>query len=223
MNYLQLCQAVQQESGISSGNTITAVTSQSGMNKKIVDWVREAWIDIQSINTLWAWMWNEGTLTTTASTTAYDFADFSSTVLYGVADVARQSVKCHSSIADESFLTFEPWENFRSRFLGVDVTGRPLKFSLKPNGEIAFWPTPDATYTVPFEYYRTPQELAANADTPELPAQFHRAIVYKALMYYAAHDGAADVYQDAGANYVKWMKRITDTQLPQIDIAGAMI
>ncbi|KKK65505.1 hypothetical protein LCGC14_2973440, partial [marine sediment metagenome] len=54
--YLQLSQDVARESGTVSGTNPTAVASQTGRLLKIVEWVAQAWVEIQNLHADWRWM-----------------------------------------------------------------------------------------------------------------------------------------------------------------------
>lgn len=217
--FLELAKSVRQEAGL-SGTGPAAVTSQFGMDKKVVDWTSRAWNEIQDQHTDWKWMWNQGSYPTVIGTSTYDL----DTILtYPAASVVRDTVKIYEvSVADQSFVTYEDWGDFSVRLVGATQSGRPQIYSIRPDNQMVFWPTPDKIYTVNQDYFRTPQVLAANGDTPEAPSQFHDAIMFKALTYYAAHDEATLTFQDATANYRRILRRMEASQLPKIQTAGAM-
>ena len=57
MNYLELCRRARRECGIAGAETDpTAVTSQVGEYRRLVDWVSEAWTEIQGRHTDWRWL-----------------------------------------------------------------------------------------------------------------------------------------------------------------------
>ena len=55
MNFLQICNRVKQNCGI-SGSDMTNVTGQVGEFLSITNWVNEAWMDIQAMRQDWDWM-----------------------------------------------------------------------------------------------------------------------------------------------------------------------
>jgi hypothetical protein len=55
MTFLELCKRVRADAGI-SGDMAT-VLNQQGMMAKLVNWVRQADLDIQRMHTSWAFMW----------------------------------------------------------------------------------------------------------------------------------------------------------------------
>lgn len=70
MNFLQLCNRVRQDCGI-SGSDLTTVTSQTGEFLRITNWVNEAWMDVQAMRTDWMWMRKSITFPTVAHQTTY--------------------------------------------------------------------------------------------------------------------------------------------------------
>ena len=67
MNFLDLCQRLVQETGIADEGPAT-VTGQTGDMGRIVNWINDAWLKIQSIRADWNWAWSTGTSTLTAAT-----------------------------------------------------------------------------------------------------------------------------------------------------------
>ncbi|MGH2903923.1 MAG: hypothetical protein ACRDK7_10115, partial [Solirubrobacteraceae bacterium] len=70
MNFLQLCQAMVSEFGLSGGTGPNAVTSQSGELGNVVNWIRSACLDTDNKWEDWRYLWLKytGTLTSGNST-----------------------------------------------------------------------------------------------------------------------------------------------------------
>ena len=62
MNYLGMVQRLRQETGYSETGP-SAVTGQTGMHARAVDWIADAYTEIQNRD-YWRWMRKEFTLTT---------------------------------------------------------------------------------------------------------------------------------------------------------------
>jgi hypothetical protein len=73
MNYLQLCQRVAQEAGI-VGTFPTTTTGQTGELKRIVDWVAEAYTNLQN-ETNWRWLRKRAVFNTVANQREYAYTD----------------------------------------------------------------------------------------------------------------------------------------------------
>ena len=55
MNFLSLCKRLRQEAGY-SGSGPSSVTNQAGESKRVVDWINDAWLDIQGMRSDWRFM-----------------------------------------------------------------------------------------------------------------------------------------------------------------------
>lgn len=206
MNFLQLCQRVRQEAGL-SGTGPAAVTNQTGMDLKIVSWVSSAWEEIQLLRNDWAFAWADDGFTLVPGQAKYLPADYG----LGVTDWVLETIRIDDGTT-RAFLKYIPWGDFRRLYETTDQD-QPVYFTLAPDGRIYLAPTPDDAYPLKGEHYRTPQYLTSNTDIPRCPARYHMAIVYKALMMYAAHDDAANVFADASARYTALLNKMESTEL----------
>jgi len=89
-----------------------------------------------------------------------------------------------------------------------------------PDDTIRLNALPEESCTIDFDYYRASVALSDNADVPAMPVQFHDAILYQAIMYYAAHEDAPELYQDAVFNLNSRMAELVKHSLPQIQISA---
>lgn len=97
--------------------------------------------------------------------------------------------------------------------------GRPSTFTVSNNGSVEFYPPMDGPYNIYFEYTKTPQTLSAYGDTPTgLPARFHKAISWRALMYYGEYDGISRIYNIAKNRYSKFEYEMVRDLLPGVSI-----
>jgi hypothetical protein len=221
MNFLQLTQRAHIECGL-SGVGPQAVTNQTGANAKTVSWVRQAWEDLQSDREDWRWAWKQGTFALTAGQASYALT--AQVPDYGV--IVRDAVTI-TAPTDPNNISEGVYSEYpifsRSYERGVTAQGRPLIFTVAPDRTLRFAPTPDAAYNVTLEYYAAPQSLSVSTDTPLLPVHYHMAIVYRAVMLYAAHDDHPQLYQDATLNYERWLRRIMATEAPQVRVSGVAL
>lgn len=98
--------------------------------------------------------------------------------------------------------------------------GPPLYFTLSNDGKVEFYPPLDKTYHISFEYTRTPQTLSAHGDTPTyLPARFHNAIAWRAVMYWAEYEGNGQQYNRAKARYTKFETEMIRDLLPPVKVS----
>jgi len=222
MNFLQLCQRARQEAAISGTGPVT-VASQTGELGKIVDWVLTAYQDVQNKHATWDFMRFDFTFPTIAASSTYLPSAVS---LSEHATWEKRDMRAYltaTGVADESRLAYRQWPSMKAfRLIGVVQTGKPTEFAIRPDKSLVFWPTPDAIYTVAGEYWKRAQTMTANADEPLIPAQFQMVIVWKAVMYYAADQGAAELYASAQIEYSRLMRDLEIDQLPPIEMAGPL-
>ena len=209
MNYLQLAQRLRAEAGL-SGTGPASVVSQTGMDKKLVDWVSTAWEEIQTMRNDWRFNWTEGTIPLTAGVDAYLPSNL------GLSDV-NVWIRNTFHIVDglnKLWLGHVDWPTFKRSYETTEQN-RPTVFTISPDQTIRLSHVPDQNYTLKAEYFRTPQILQQNGDTPRCPERYHMAIVYKALMMYAAHDDAVPTFADANVRYMALINKMESTELPQ--------
>lgn len=212
MTFLALCQRLRQEAGL-SGTGPTTTVSQTGEMKRIVDWISAAYEDIQNIHASWRFLRTSFSVSTIASTQEYTPAALSITDL---GKWKRNDIRIYSSVADEQYLDYYPWEEFRMLYMYGSYRsqeGRPTIISIKPDNSLTFWQTPDDVYTIDGEYYKTADVLSGNTDTPLIPARFQMVIVWKALMHYGAYAAADEKYAHGQNEYRRVLRILEDDQL----------
>jgi len=221
MNFLQLCQRVAREVGV-PGTGPASVSSQTGELARIVNWVRTAWEDVQTDRPDWLWMRDSFSFVTTLSDRQYSPADCGIATRFSSWD--SESLRIYrQSQNDEMALYWMPYAEFRATYIvGPQTTNQPLHATLATNRDLLLGPTPDDAYTINGEYRKSPQELAADADEPEIPSEYHMMIVYRAMMMYARYNSAPEIYEDAAANYKRIKSRLEWNQLPDVDTAGTL-
>lgn len=225
--YLQLCVDTQRECDI-KGSEIAAVTNQVGELARIVAWVREAWREIQNRSTHWRWMRSTFTVNTVASDDTYAYTDCTDSRLslaisrfkrwIILDDDGRSNVKIYlqsSGVGTERWLTYLDWSSFRAIYkVGTQNNQAPAHFTIDPQDNIVLGPKPDAVYVVSGEYQMSAQVLAANADTPEMPSDYHQLIVYRAMKKYAGFESAPDVLSRAVTEGNTVQRQLEFNQLP---------
>jgi|TARA_Y100000310_G_scaffold151285_1_gene150852 hypothetical protein len=220
--FLEICQKVARESGTISGVQPAAVTSQVGRLLEVVNWVIDAWHDIQSDRPNWLWMRKEFSDVTIASTakyaaTAWSLTSFSRWVVEPKVVTIYLTA---TGVSDEGELANITWATWRERYgRGTQTEDRPVEYAISPDGQFCLGPIPDAVYTISGEYYEGRQTLAADGDIPNMPERFHDAIVWKALMKLARRDENAEGKVDFEAEYTSIKEDLERDQLPQISIS----
>ena len=195
MTFLEICQMVRREAGL-SGDGPAAVTGQSGQMQKVVKWTIQAWQAIQTIRPNWNFLWSEsGDLSLASAQGIYDpDGDWSVTDLEEVDSNTMLIYKTSDGVDTERELEYLPWKDFRGNYARrADAVpdNYPQAWTVRPDGDFQFHPVPDDTYTINFDYRHSIQVFAADADTPTgLPLRFHEIIAWRALMYFGFHEDA---------------------------------
>ena len=221
MNYLQLCQRASSEFGM-SGAGPSSVLSQTGEYARLVRWIATAWEDLQLERPNWFWMRGSFSFTVTPGDRQYSAADVGIASRFGLWDI--NSLRIYRvSQNDELPLTFMSYEDFRAAYIiGPQTQSQPLYFTFDPALNLLLGPTPEYAYTVSGEYFKSVQTLAADADTPEMPSQFHLAILYRAMQLYGRYEGAPELVQDGAFNYRRMLRFIELNQMSTVNTAGPL-
>lgn len=231
--YLQLCQDAARESGtVSNIGQPETTTGQTGRLLRILKWVTKAYEDIQRQQNAWRWMNADFSGETVAAVQQYDAEAmgiterFSRWICYtDDGDQLFSLYKTSEGQADEGFLQFVDWNKFRRDLMtGSAATqqGRPIYFTIDTENKLRLWPTPDAAYTLRGAYYKAPQSLSDDADTPEMPAEFHDVIVWRALMLLGQFDEAFNQIGGWNAEYQSIMDELRLHQLPRMKVRSTL-
>lgn len=191
MTYLELVQKAVRKSG-STVDSPSTVIGQTGLAFLFVEWVQEAWKEIQ-LERLGLYFRRDRdlTLSLVASTDEY-------TLPATLESVNTRSLTCHLAGDNETplqFHTYDYWRRFVDKYTRQE--DKPQYFTFGPHNKLIVWPQPDEAYTIRYEGILLPQEFdyedtagAGTSDALEptnLNSQYHDAIVWQAVMSYAMH------------------------------------
>lgn len=218
MNLLELVNRTRTECGI-SGPPLTTVQNQTGESARVVSWVKQAWIDVQTSKDDWLFMREPFTFNTASQQWEYTPTQAG---LTNFANWKRDSFRCSSvgqNYADEQLLNYMDWTTYRNlyRYGNMRTTyARPVVVSITPEKNLAFGSVPDDAYVIDGEYYIEPVELTMNSDVPAIPDRFQMIIVYRAMMYYAGYEAAQEVMARADFEFRRLYSRLEIDQLPTV-------
>lgn len=210
MNYLSLCQAVRSRIGL-HGTGPSTVVSPTDVEMDIVDAVKDAWLDIQNSREEWDWMRTTESFETTVSKTNYTKTD-----LGGPSNRIARVIKDSFWLNDGTQwgkLTYIDEDTFELLSKNLTVTSVPTYFTVHRNdGSISVYP-PDGVYSCEIDYWKVPQTLAANTDTPELPSQWHNLIVYLAIQKLSSSIASPSTQAEYAQAYATMWGQLARTQL----------
>ena len=206
MTYLELCQKMIRDLGLQ--NTVNSVESQTGMSGKIVDWVADADVHIQSLWKDWNFLWSQfssSTITSTRGVSApSDLGTWDRNSFY-----LDYTTDDYVHLQELSYLDWR--ENYGP---GTQTDDEPNQFVMLPNKNLYLYPTPDGTYTLTADYWKSPTRMTINASVSPIPTRFQRIILAQAKIYYAEHDEFPTVFELATKELLELYTQLKSAELP---------
>lgn len=217
MDFKTICQRVAEKAGI-PGGVPTTVVSQTGESLRIVNWVNDAWESIQNRRKSWRWLRTAKSFNTVAGTQSYSLATLTLTAVpFGRWWETHFSAYLTSAgQGGERPLIWIPYDDFRNYYLFgaiAAIQSQPIHVTVGPDESVLFGPIPNDIYTVRSEYQKGAARMAADGDTPGMPAQFHMLIVWEALKLYALYESAQEALEAARRGADPLWDELEDSQL----------
>jgi hypothetical protein len=189
MTFLQICQKANTLAGLQG--TVTATTGVSGYQESLIEFCREAFMDIQDLRKDWPWMRSSVSFNTVANTSEYSLATI------GVTDMARwvPGMILYKNANDEyTQLGSITYDEYILRKVTTSGSSIPSIYALDPVDKHLYLNPPNDVYEIECHYYTLPVELSASADTPLLPPAFHMLIAYQGAAHMAAFMGNNNLF-----------------------------
>lgn len=236
MNFLQLCQRACTECGVSG--TLTTTAGQIGSLARIVNWVGDAWNEIQTSHDDWDWMRASSILGSGVSfapaATRYNTPLGTGANTLGIAVDSfgkwdESTFRCYTTANgtnDETFvdcIDFDVWRD--SYMLGAmrQVQTRSYVIAIGPDQSLNVGPPPNGLYTFTGDYWMAPSLMVNDADVPAgLPTRWHMLIVYKMMFKYGAYEAASDVLGRAQAEWDTMNRQVEARRLPTMGFGGPL-
>ena len=218
MNLLQLVNQTRVECGV-SGPTLASAQNLTGESARILAWVQQAWIDVQTSKEDWLFLREPFEFNTVAQQWEYTPANAGLTNFGNWKRDSFRASSVNNLYRDEQLMNYMDWTTYRNLYRYANMRNtyaRPVVVSITPNKDLAFGSTPDQAYTVNGEYYTQPVTLSADTDIPGIPDRFQMIIVYRAMMYYAGYESAPEVLSRGDYEYRRLYSRMEIDQLPTI-------
>lgn len=203
--FLEICQKTAQLSGTVSKRNVLSVREADGHVARLIELVQTAWLEIQNEHARWSFLTvklpsstvlNQGERVFTPARFglgAGDVPEWSEWILGLESDEVPLTIWPSGERSQEYAPIFTDYRSFRvtnERGAERERGGTPIEFSVNDDGNLVFWPAPDKVYAMAGTYRRSPQVLAADGDVPIIAAQFHDAIVWKALLLLREYEEA---------------------------------
>ena len=221
MTFLELVRFAMKRAGVRE-DLPTTLVGATGIVDDFIDWVNDAWEELQIDREDPPWWFRtlmDQTLAVTTSTDEYSMPagletiDWRTVTVY---TVAKQ---------DETPVEYIPYNNWRTRFDTITgQAGRPQFITLKPDNSLAMFPVPDQNYTLRFDGVLDLEELTADADVPSgLPAMYHKLLAWDAVRKFAEHHEDGTMLAKAQGRHKRYFKRVLARQLPTMDIEKGVL
>ena len=181
MTNIELCNRLAWEAGVDAEpafpTTVVDATDELG---RIVRWVNSAWLKIQQQQN-WSWMWANPTLQLLLG---------QSTIAGTIPETRYEYERCFYDDGSPTGreLTFLPWREFAREYRVLNADDNVSAWNVRPDNTLAYNAVVSADKYITLQRYALPTSLAADADTPGMPADLHEIIVWRALVLYANFD-----------------------------------
>lgn len=240
--FLDLAQRAAVECGVASNAAIASslptVVGATGSLGRVVNWVGDAWTDIQMAQDDWNWMRSSVLLgggavfPTVPGQASYPLGTGAGTVgidvdAFGKWDpLSFRNYTTAIGPSNENYLaeiTFDKWRNGYMYGTQRNQKTRPVAIAIGPDQSLCLGPPPDGLYTIEADYFVGPSEMVADTDVPVLlPFRFNMLIVYRAMMKYAGYESAPEVYTRGSQENATMYAQLLKSRGQEITMGGAL-
>lgn len=228
--FLQICQRTVRECRIAQGKGLLPVTvdSQTGMMLKVVDWVAEAWFQVQALHDNWRYMRRECSFPVVGGVAEYSTVDcgidagtFNRWILRSFRSYPTAvGFPGEIPLGD---LDYDAWRNTYKLGTWRTTQSRPIYVTQLPSNGLGLGPTPLDGFTILGDFYIAPVRMEVDGDVPLLPiAHSYMIIVYKAMMEFGLSESAPEVYERGQLGYGTLRGELERDQLPSLQLGGCL-
>lgn len=217
---------------------MTTTANQIGSLGRIVNWVSDAWTDVQMGHDDWEWMRSSNLLgagisfATVLGQMSYPLGAGAGTVgvavdTFGKWDRPTFRVQTTSAgVGSQSYLADIPFDAWRNGYMfGAQQTAlsRPVVSAIGPDQSINVGPPPIAGLTITGDYWVAPSEMVNDTDVPVgLPTRFTMLICYAAMIKYSGYEAATEVFDRGTREYKGMYAQLQAVRAPRISWGGAL-
>jgi hypothetical protein len=168
-----LVNRTRQKCGI-TGDDLTTVQGATGETLRVVNWVCEAWMELQTRRADWMWMRNSFSFATTAGQGTYapsecGITDWGNWAVDDFRNYPTASGNTAEMIMD--YWSYEAWRDTFQFSGNRSVQTRPCVAAITPDKQLALGPFPAAGYTITGSYYRVATEMSVDDGHADGPAR----------------------------------------------------
>ena len=207
MTFLELCQLARQECGIQGSNKPSAVTSQTGILSRIVQWVANSDLLIQSAYPDWDFLWKETTMGTVVGAKTVSL-----TVNPALWDT--ESFAIERGTSDGRKLTYLPYREWRTN-QSEKTNQEPNRITILPDNSLSLEYPADDAYTLTGCCWLVPTKLTANTDEPVYAERFQQTIIERVKMFFFKDIESFDQYKLAEQEYENNLDKMRGQYLPE--------
>lgn len=199
MNRLQLVNALSLQASI-AGNGVSTTIDQTGESARLVNWIDQAYEDVQNEYFDWRFLRATGSFNTQTITN----------IIQPASDLNiwdRERI-----FNDEGMQMSVQSYDYYDGQIDVTTLGKPNEFVVNADNTLTAIAYPDAIYAYTYDYFKAPEVMTVDSDTPNFPAQFHRVIVGRALIYYGNYESAGEMIMQGKEIYSTLLNRLSANQ-----------
>ncbi len=208
VDFLTHVQDLHREVG-AAGVAPTSVIDQVGEANRLVNWIKQSDVYIQTLWTRWEFM----------------RAEFNQAIILDDQVVGGQPTDLKQWDIPTFFLDGDPltvvhYDKVKSEFYDTTIVDIPTRLIIMPNKTLRIDPVSNGPFTVTADYYITPVIMENNVDVSIIPEEFHQAILGRAIILYSNFEDAPEAKEHGAEIYAEALARLQDDQIPNEDNAG---
>jgi hypothetical protein len=214
VNYLELCQELVGQFGLSGGEGPQAIANNTGELLNVTRWIRDSTLYIDNLWEDWRYLWlrYSGTIQTGNSSGSPPTQSGVQVRLWESTGLKIQD----GTIVSSSWtpLSFMRRQEFDAQFdPDVESQAQPSVFTVMPDNTLQFNCPADKVYNLKGAFYRRPAVLAADNDMPLIPSEYHNLIIARAVIKYGDREDAPELISGADAEYKDTLEKLEGSQL----------
>ena len=233
--FLELSRSALKDSGLGSPEALSDVTMATGIESNAVEFVREAWVQIQTDQENWLWMQKSFSARLVGGTERYEatalrdgdgaismpmgFRSWATSSIWYITDPRQGTV-----VGAEFPQLIGGYQEWRTLTFNRRLPQqRPIGYAIAPNLDLLVVPTPNDTFDIDGEYQHGVQHFAANDDLPRgLPSDYHNLIKWKGIGMLHGFDEAEASVRYANSQYAVHFNNMKRLYLPAVELAPAL-